>query len=132
MTTAAPSAPIDQRLVDAAIATLDLFGVYLGDRLGLYQVLREQPSATVGELAAAAGIHERYAQEWLEHQAVTGLLTVDDASAAPSARRYALPEAHVGALASPELYHTLTVEFGWSPDRHRAWLTDLLAAELLG
>ena len=102
MTTAAPSVPIDQRLVDAAIATLDLFGVYLGDRLGLYEVLREQPSATVGELASAAGIHERYAQEWLEHQAVTGLLTVDDASAAPNVRRYALPEAHIGALATPE------------------------------
>jgi AcrR family transcriptional regulator len=36
------------------------------------------------------------------------------------------------ALASPELYHTLTVEFGWTADRHRAWLTDLLGAELLG
>ena len=36
------------------------------------------------------------------------------------------------ALASPELYHTLTVEFGWPPDRHRAWLTDLLDTELLG
>jgi AcrR family transcriptional regulator len=36
------------------------------------------------------------------------------------------------ALASPELYHTLTVEFGWTADRHRAWLTELLDAELLG
>ena len=39
---------------------------------------------------------------------------------------------HYCALASPELYHTLTVEFGWPPDRHRAWLTDLLDTELLG
>jgi hypothetical protein len=36
------------------------------------------------------------------------------------------------ALASPELYYTLTVEFGWSADQHRAWLTDLLDTELLG
>ncbi len=36
------------------------------------------------------------------------------------------------ALASPELYYLLTVEFGWTADEHRTWLTDLLEAELLG
>ncbi len=36
------------------------------------------------------------------------------------------------ALASPELYNVLTVEFGWTTDEHRAWLTDLLESELLG
>jgi AcrR family transcriptional regulator len=36
------------------------------------------------------------------------------------------------ALAGPELYYTLTVEFGWSADRHREWLTELLQTELLG
>ena len=36
------------------------------------------------------------------------------------------------ALASPELYNVLTVEFGWTTDEHRAWLTDLLKSELLG
>ena len=35
------------------------------------------------------------------------------------------------ALASPELYQMLTVEFGWTADRHREWLTDLLERELL-
>jgi hypothetical protein len=36
------------------------------------------------------------------------------------------------ALVSPEPYHLLTVEFGWSPDQHRAWVTALLQADLLG
>jgi AcrR family transcriptional regulator len=36
------------------------------------------------------------------------------------------------ALASPELYHLLIVELGWSADRHRTWLTDLMTTELLG
>ncbi len=36
------------------------------------------------------------------------------------------------ALASPELYYVLTVEFGWTSDQHRKWLTDLLEIELLG
>lgn len=35
------------------------------------------------------------------------------------------------ALASPELYYLLTVEFDWTADLHREWLMELLAAELL-
>jgi AcrR family transcriptional regulator len=35
------------------------------------------------------------------------------------------------ALVGPDLYYTLTVEFGWTADQHRDWLTDLLAMELL-
>ncbi len=36
------------------------------------------------------------------------------------------------ALTSPELYYQLTVEFGWTADQHRTWLSELLAVELLG
>jgi AcrR family transcriptional regulator len=36
------------------------------------------------------------------------------------------------ALASPELYYLLTIELAWTADQHRAWLTQLLHAELLG
>ena len=36
------------------------------------------------------------------------------------------------ALASPELYYMVTVEFGWTNEQHRRWLTGLLTAELLG
>lgn len=36
------------------------------------------------------------------------------------------------ALTSPELYHVLTAEFGWTAARHRNWLTSLLSTELLG
>jgi hypothetical protein len=35
-------------------------------------------------------------------------------------------------LASPELYHLLTVELGWTAGQHKSWLTDLLKADLLG
>jgi AcrR family transcriptional regulator len=35
------------------------------------------------------------------------------------------------ALASPDLYHLLTVELAWTADRHRQWLTNLLHTELL-
>jgi AcrR family transcriptional regulator len=36
------------------------------------------------------------------------------------------------ALASPELYHLLTVELTWTAKQHKAWLTQLLQTELLG
>ena len=36
------------------------------------------------------------------------------------------------ALASPELYHLLTVELAWTAEQHRSWLTQLLHTELLG
>jgi AcrR family transcriptional regulator len=35
------------------------------------------------------------------------------------------------ALASPELYYLLTAEFGWTAERHREWLAELLRTELL-
>jgi AcrR family transcriptional regulator len=35
------------------------------------------------------------------------------------------------ALTSPELYHLLTVELGWTAEHHRRWVTQLLHTELL-
>ena len=42
------------------------------------------------ELAERAGIAPRYAREWLEQQAVAGLLDVEPPAAATDTRRYAL------------------------------------------
>jgi 2-polyprenyl-3-methyl-5-hydroxy-6-metoxy-1,4-benzoquinol methylase len=86
------------RLFEASIGMLDVLSVYLGDRLGLYRVLRDGGPATAADLAARAGIDVRYAREWLEQQAATGILEVDDASASPEDRRFALPEAYADPL----------------------------------
>jgi hypothetical protein len=48
------------------------------------------------------GIAERYAREWLEQQAVTGILDVDDVGAEAKARRYALSDAHAHVLLDPD------------------------------
>ena len=85
------------RLCGAFIGALDLASVYLGDRLGLYRALRDEPATSI-ELARRANISERYAREWLEQQAVTGILTVDDALADGDARTYALPRGHAESL----------------------------------
>jgi SAM-dependent methyltransferase len=82
------------RLFQATLGFFDLFAVYLGDRLGLYRALAEAGPTTSAELAAHTGTDERYVREWLEQQAATGLLEVDDVGAAPEARRYTLPAGH--------------------------------------
>ncbi len=76
--------------------------LYLGDRLGWYRSLADDGPATPGELARRTGTAPRYAREWLEQQAVCGLLDVDDPSAAPDDRRFTLPAAHVPVLVDPD------------------------------
>src|SRR5579885_1173936 len=48
-----------QRLFLAAVQSIELLSMYLGDRLGLYDTLHATGAATAGELAARAGVHER-------------------------------------------------------------------------
>src|SRR5262245_55971820 len=89
------------RLFEASIGMLDTMSVYLGDRLGLYRALSEHGPATAAQLAARAGINERYAREWLEQQAATDILDVDDVTSAPDDRRFSLPAAYVAPLTDP-------------------------------
>jgi SAM-dependent methyltransferase len=90
------------RLFGAALGAIDIYAAYLGDRLGLYQALAQEGPATAGELAGRAGIHPRYAREWLEQQAVSEVLEVDDPAKSEDRRRYSLPAAHAEALTDPE------------------------------
>jgi len=96
-TAAARRDALVERLFGAAIAAFDLAGVYLGDRLGLYRALAGADPMTPAELALAAGIHERYAREWLEQQAAGGILDVvgDEAG---GEQRFSLPAGHDEAL----------------------------------
>lgn len=78
--------------------------------------------------AAALGrrlLHERLTNQTERIRRYLGGALRDGLSISDAGHRYC-------ALASPELYYLLTVEFGWTAERHRRWLTDLLAAELLG
>jgi hypothetical protein len=97
-----PAAALAERLFQDMVGALELFTVYLGDRLGLYRALGTDGPATSAELAGRTGTAERYVREWLEHHAASGLLEVDDPAAGPLARRYRLPPAHVPVLADPD------------------------------
>ena len=90
------------RLRRDMVGALELFTVYVGERLGLYRVLAADGPATSGELAGQTGTAERYIREWLEHHAASGLLEVDDPAAGPLARRYRLPAGHVPVLADSD------------------------------
>ena len=93
---------LGERLFQDAVGTLELYTVYLGERLGLYRSLAEDGGATSSELAERTGTAERYVREWLEHHAASGLLEVDDPTADAPARRYSMPPEHVPVLADPD------------------------------
>jgi 2-polyprenyl-3-methyl-5-hydroxy-6-metoxy-1,4-benzoquinol methylase len=90
-----------ERLLVAGLGMIDILAVYLGDRLGLYRALVQGGPATPGELASRAGCHGRYVREWLEQQAVTGILEAS-ADADGESRRYSLPAGHADVLLNSE------------------------------
>lgn len=96
--TEAEAGAMAERLFGSALGAIDLYTVYLGVRLGLYEALAARDECTPGELARAAGIHDRYAREWLEQQTVAGFLTCADRAAPADDRRYHLPAGHAIAL----------------------------------
>ena len=97
-----------ERLFGAALGAYELMTVHLGDRLGYYRALAEGGQATSAELAGATGTDERYAREWLEQQAVAGILEVDDVAADALERRYRLPAGHAEVLVDRESLTHLT------------------------
>jgi SAM-dependent methyltransferase len=91
-----------ERLFGATVGALELFSVYLGTELGLYRTLAEQGPLTPARLGERSGIAERYAREWLEQQAVAGLVEVEDAGAPTEHHGYSLPAEHARVLAEPD------------------------------
>jgi SAM-dependent methyltransferase len=93
-TTGATAEEFGERLFSAVLGAQLVQATYLGDRLGFYRALVGD-ALTPTVLAARTGTAERYAREWLEHQAVCGVLTVEDAA---GERRFRLPAGHAEVL----------------------------------
>src|SRR6267378_7770003 len=87
-----------ERIFRNGIAVLEMLSIYVGDKLGLYRTLAQSGPSTTSELARSAGIDERYAREWLEQQAVAGLLEVETESADDAKRTYRLAPGHAEVL----------------------------------
>ena len=84
------------RLFGATLNFIDVLAVFLGDRLGWYRTLASGGPATPHELVVRAGASPRYVREWLEQQAGTGILTVDEDG------RFAIPPGAAEVLTDPD------------------------------
>jgi ubiquinone/menaquinone biosynthesis C-methylase UbiE len=76
-------------------ATMSAGNVVLGERLGLYRALAQQPS-DARSLAAATGTDPRYVDEWLRGQAAGGYVEYD-----PGTATYSMTPEQAFALTDP-------------------------------
>jgi 2-polyprenyl-3-methyl-5-hydroxy-6-metoxy-1,4-benzoquinol methylase len=97
-----------ERLFAAALGMFDIATIYMGDQLGLYDVLAKRGSFTPAALAEAAGTNERYTREWLEQQGATGILICENPDANPGERCYELPEAYRDIFVNPDSLSAMT------------------------
>jgi ubiquinone/menaquinone biosynthesis C-methylase UbiE len=67
--------------------------VSIGHRTGLFDAMRDQRPQTSDEIAARAGLNERYVREWLGAMVTSGVVGVDSQSV-----RYHLPPEHAAYL----------------------------------
>lgn len=81
-----------EKILQSTRGAFEMFGMYLGVRLGYYRALSENGPANSQQLAERTGTYERYAREWLEQQAICGVLEVDNENSDAKSRRYTLPQ----------------------------------------
>jgi 2-polyprenyl-3-methyl-5-hydroxy-6-metoxy-1,4-benzoquinol methylase len=67
--------------------------VSIGHRTGLFDAMKRTPAATSEQLAAAAGLNERYVREWLGAMVTSRVVDYE-----PSSRHYTLPLEHAASL----------------------------------
>jgi len=65
----------------------------IGHRTGLFDVMSELPQSTSKEIAAKAGLNERYVREWLGAMVTARVVEVD-----PATTRFTLPAEHAAFL----------------------------------
>ena len=86
------------RLFTSVLGTLDILTVHIGDQFGLYDLLHRNGPLSVEQVARQSGMHARYVREWLEQQAVAGLIDIDDPTLDAGSRRYSVSDDHAAVL----------------------------------
>jgi 2-polyprenyl-3-methyl-5-hydroxy-6-metoxy-1,4-benzoquinol methylase len=74
--TTAAAGELVGRLFAATLGSAELFTIHLGQVHGLYRAIEDVGTTTAAELAEATGVDLRYLIEWLQSQAISGLLTI--------------------------------------------------------
>jgi SAM-dependent methyltransferase len=94
-----PREALGDRIFEGAVTTMEMLTVALGLELGLYDVVAQDQPVSPAHLADRAGISERYAREWLEQQAVAGILVAEEAGHEDGAAlRFGIDPAHAEVL----------------------------------
>ncbi len=99
---------LSDRVSQSLLGVIDVFSIYLGDRLGFYRALAAAGAMTSLTLAERTGTAERYVREWLEQQAISDILRCENAADAVESRRFALPESYRPLLADAESGQSVT------------------------
>ena len=93
-----------QIINDGALALM----MSIGHRTGLYDIMSCMPPATASQIAAAAGLSERYVREWLGAMVTGGIVTYDHAADA-----YTLPAEHAACLTRASSPNNVAVTAQW-------------------
>jgi SAM-dependent methyltransferase len=89
-----------ERFGATCTSALEVFCVHIGLELGFYSLLADKTDLNPRELASLASTNERLTREWLEQQAVAGVVAVKHQIGDGEDRRYFLPSEHADALLS--------------------------------
>lgn len=81
------------RMLDVLNGASLAFLTSVGHKTHLFDAMSRLPASTSEEIAAAAGLEERYVREWLGGMVVGGFVEYD-----PAGRRYVLPAEHAAVL----------------------------------
>lgn len=82
--------------------------VSIGYRTGLFDVMESLKPSTSRQIAAKAGLHERYVREWLGALVTGGIITYD-----AHQQTYALPAEHAAWLTRKNAPNNLAVTTQW-------------------
>jgi ubiquinone/menaquinone biosynthesis C-methylase UbiE len=93
-----------QIINDAALALM----MSIGHRTGLFDTMADLPASSVGSIAQAAGLNERYVREWLGAMVTGGVVEYDVRS-----DLYRLPPEHASCLTRASSPNNVAVTSQW-------------------
>jgi 2-polyprenyl-3-methyl-5-hydroxy-6-metoxy-1,4-benzoquinol methylase len=99
-----------QRMLGALNGAALALMTSVGHRTGLFDVMSRMRPATSVDIAAEAGLHERYVREWLGAMVTAGVVEY-----APVDRTYALPREHAALLTRAARPGNLAATCQWIP-----------------
>ncbi len=97
-----------ERMLDRLNGAAILLMTAIGHRTGLFDTMASMAPATSAEIAARAGLQERYVREWLGAMVTGAVIDYE-----PSTRRYRLPAEHAACLTRAATPRNLAVTAQW-------------------